>query len=50
VNDLVVLWSMGVGAAMSAVFVFGLFISAQKTQARYALPMILWLVAIELIY
>lgn len=50
VSDLVVLWPMGVGAALSAVVVFGLFISAQETQARYASPQILWLVAIGLIY
>lgn len=50
VSDLVVLWPMGVGAALSAVVVFGLFISAQETQARYASPQLLWLVAIGLIY
>jgi len=50
VSDLVVLWPMGVGAALSAVVVFGLFISAQETRARYASPEILWLVAIGLIY
>lgn len=50
VSDLVVLWPMGVGAALSAVVVFGLFISAQETQARYASAQILWLVAIGLIY
>lgn len=50
VSDLVVLWPMGVGAALSAVVVFGLFISAQETQTRYASPQMLWLVAIGLIY
>ena len=35
---------------MSAVVVFGLFISAPETQARYATPHLLWLVAIGLIY
>ena len=50
VSDLVVLWPMGVGAALSAVVVFGLFISSQETQARYASPQILWLVAVGLIY
>ncbi len=50
VSDLVVLWPMGVGAALSAVVVFGLFISSPETQARYASPQILWLVAIGLIY
>jgi len=48
--DLVVLWPLGVGSALSAVVVFGLFISAPETQVRYASPQGLWLVAIGLIY
>jgi len=50
VSDLVVLWPLGVGAALSAVVVFGLFISAPETQLRYATPQLLWLVAVGLIY
>jgi 4-hydroxybenzoate polyprenyltransferase len=50
VNDLVVLWPLGVGAALSAVVVFGLFINAPETQARYLTPHLLWLVAVGLIY
>jgi 4-hydroxybenzoate polyprenyltransferase len=50
VADLAVLWPLGVGAALSSVVVFGLFISAPETQARYATPQMLWLVAIGLIY
>lgn len=50
VSDLVVLWPLGVGAALSAVVVFGLFISAPETHARYASPQLLWLVAIGLVY
>ena len=50
VTDLVVLWPFGVGAALSAVVVFGLFISAPETQARYGTPQMLWLVALALIY
>lgn len=50
VTDLVVLWPLGVGAALSAVVVFGLFISAPETQARYGTPQMLWLVAVGLIY
>jgi 4-hydroxybenzoate polyprenyltransferase len=50
VTDLIVLWPLGVTSAMSAVVVFGLFISAPDTQARYATPVLLWLVAIGLIY
>lgn len=50
VADLVVLWPLGVGAALSAVVVFGLFISAPETQVRYGTPQILWLVSIGLVY
>ena len=50
VTDLVVLWPLGVGASLSAVVVFGLFISAPETQARYATPQLLWFVAIGLMY
>ncbi len=50
VSDLVVLWPLGVGAALCAVVVFGLFISAPETQPRYATPQLLWLVAIGLVY
>lgn len=50
VSDLVVLWPLGVGAALSAIVVFGLFISAPETQARYSTPNMLWLVALGLIY
>lgn len=49
-TDLVVLWPLGVGAALSAVVLFGLFISAPETQGRYGTPQMLWLVAIGLIY
>jgi H+/Cl- antiporter ClcA len=50
VTDLVVLWPLGVGAALCAVVVFGFFISAPETQTRYATPQLLWLVAAGLIY
>jgi 4-hydroxybenzoate polyprenyltransferase/phosphoserine phosphatase len=50
VTDLVVLWPLGVGAALCAVVVFGFFISAPETQSRYATPQLLWLVAAGLIY
>jgi hypothetical protein len=39
-----------VGAALSSVVIFGLFISAPETQLRYATPELLWLVAVGLIY
>ena len=50
VGDLVVLWPLGVGAAMSAVVIFGLFINAPETVARYQSPLLLWLVALGLVY
>lgn len=50
VTDLTVLWPLGVGSALSAVVVFGLFITATETQARYQSPQILWLTAVGLIY
>jgi 4-hydroxybenzoate polyprenyltransferase/phosphoserine phosphatase len=50
VTDLIVLWPMGVGSALSAVVVFGLFISSPETYEHYGSPQLLWLVAIGLIY
>ena len=50
VSDLAVLWPLGVGAALAAVVMFGLFITVPDTQARYATPSLLWLVAVGLIY
>ncbi|MDD5579182.1 MAG: UbiA family prenyltransferase [Methylobacter sp.] len=50
ITDLIVLWPLGIGAALSSVVIFGLFISAADTQARYASVQLLWLVAIGLIY
>lgn len=50
VTDLVILWPMGMGAALSAVVVFGLFISAPETQAQYATPALLWFMALALVY
>jgi len=50
VADLVVLWPLGVGSAVSAVVVFGLFINAPETLAGYATPELLWLAALGLVY
>lgn len=50
VADLVVLWPLGVGAALCGVVVFGLFATASETQSRYATPDLLWLVAIGMVY
>jgi 4-hydroxybenzoate polyprenyltransferase/phosphoserine phosphatase len=50
VGDLPVLWPLGVGAGLCAVVVFTLFVSAVETEARYATPQLLWLVALGLLY
>lgn len=50
VHDLAVLWPLGVASAMAAVVVFGLFINAAETVARYANPQFLWLMGVGLIY
>ncbi len=49
-TDLVVLYPLGVGAALSALVVFGLFVSAPDTIGRYRTPQMLWLVALALVY
>jgi 4-hydroxybenzoate polyprenyltransferase/phosphoserine phosphatase len=50
VSDLALLWPLGVGAALSAIVVFGLFIKAPQTQQRYATPGLLWLAAVAMTY
>ncbi|MBR8037528.1 UbiA family prenyltransferase [Burkholderia cenocepacia] len=50
VSDLEVLWPFGIGASLAAVVVFGLFINAPETVARYTVPHLLWFVQIGLIY
>ncbi|MBU9651887.1 UbiA family prenyltransferase [Burkholderia multivorans] len=50
VGDLEVLWPFGIGSSLAAVVVFGLFINAPETAQRYAVPQLLWLVQIGLIY
>jgi 4-hydroxybenzoate polyprenyltransferase len=50
ISDLVILWPLGIGAALSAVVIFGLFISASVTRKNYATPEVLWVVALGLIY
>jgi 4-hydroxybenzoate polyprenyltransferase/phosphoserine phosphatase len=49
-EDLAILWPMGVAAGLSAVVVFALFVSAAETASRYATPQLLWLVGVGLIY
>jgi 4-hydroxybenzoate polyprenyltransferase/phosphoserine phosphatase len=50
IGDLQVLWPLGAAAALAAVVVFGLFISSPDTASRYAVPELLWFVAVGLIY
>lgn len=50
VSDLALLWPLGVGAALSAIVVFGLFINDPQTQQRYATPGLLWLAAVAMTY
>jgi 4-hydroxybenzoate polyprenyltransferase len=50
VADLALLWPLGVGASLSAVVVFGLFINSPETQHRYHTPSLLWLTAAGLLY
>ncbi|MDQ3060364.1 MAG: UbiA family prenyltransferase [Pseudomonadota bacterium] len=50
VADLPILQPLGVGAALSAVVIFGLFINAGETQLRYESPHLLWGAAVVMIY
>src|SRR5262249_27456270 len=49
-GDLVVLWPLGVGAAIGAILVFGFFTNSPQTRVRYASPQLLWFVALGLCY
>jgi 4-hydroxybenzoate polyprenyltransferase/phosphoserine phosphatase len=50
VTDMIVLWPLGVGAALCSIVVFGLFIDDTETAIRYTSPQLLWLVAFLLTY
>ncbi len=50
VADLVVLWPFGASASICAIVVFGLYVAAPETTARFAQPHLLWTVAVGLIY
>lgn len=50
VSDQQVLTPLGIAAALSAVVIFGLFISTPETTQHYAQPHLLWLTGIGLIY
>lgn len=50
VTDNAVLMPLGIGAALSAVVVFGLFVNTPETRGRYGTPEALWGVALALTY
>ncbi|HVE88277.1 MAG TPA: UbiA family prenyltransferase [Burkholderiaceae bacterium] len=50
VADLRVLWPLGIAMGVCSVVVFALYINAPEVQARYGAPLLLWLVAIALVY
>lgn len=50
VQDLAVLWPMGVASAVAAAMVLGLFIQSPETEARFAQPQLLWLTVPCLMY
>lgn len=50
VQDLAVLWPLGIAASLCSVVVFGLYIGAPKTTSAYANADVLWLVGIGLLY
>jgi hypothetical protein len=41
---------MGVSTSIASIVVFGLFISVSDTALRYATPMLLWMVALIMVY
>ncbi len=50
VQDLKVLWPLGIGASLCSVVVFGLFISSPEVASRYASPHLIWIAALGLMY
>ncbi len=50
VTDLTVLWPMGIGASLSAVVIFGLFVANVSETQRYGHATLLWCVGVGLIY
>jgi 4-hydroxybenzoate polyprenyltransferase/phosphoserine phosphatase len=50
VTDLAVLWPLGIGASLSSVVVFCLFIQAADTQSSYVNPTLLWGVVLAMLY
>lgn len=50
VEDLAVLWPLGIAASLCSVVVFGLYVGAPQTVSTYANADLLWLVGIGLLY
>lgn len=50
VSDLRVLWPLGISLGVCSIVVFVLYATAPEVRARYASPMLLWLVAVGLVY
>ena len=50
VTDLRVLWPLGIAMGVCSVVVFALYVSAPEVQARYGAPLLLWFVAVALVY
>jgi len=50
VTDLRVLWPLGISLGVCSVVVFALYVSAPEVQARYGAPLLLWFVAVALVY
>lgn len=50
VNDLPVLWPLGIGASLCSVVVFGLYIGALQPTVQYASRELLWLDGLLLLY
>ncbi|MEJ6007955.1 UbiA family prenyltransferase [Paucibacter sp. AS339] len=50
VEDLVILWPLGVGASLCSVVIFGIYIATPGAVSNYSSPQALWLVGIGLLY
>ena len=50
VEDLIVLYPLGIAASLCSVVIFGLYIGSAGAQAHYSNPGILWMVGVGLIY
>lgn len=50
VDDLVVLWPLGVGAGLCAALVYGLYLGSPEAGSNYGASPLMWLVGVGLIY